>query len=200
MKRIFLLFVIILAGCSKSGPAMNPDPNHTHADFALFIEGERMDFSDAKYMSHGDNYDKEEHEAHGHQHDYLHLHDGVDHLIHRHKSGLSVGEFFGSLGMQFTSLCMTDDTGRSVCRDGSKRWRLFINGEERAYNPNYVFKDMDQVLFTFGSDDAQIAEQIKAMTNDACIYSHTCPERGDAPVEGCISDPEMPCVVPPEDL
>lgn len=190
--------VLVLAGCSwfASKPAVNPDPNHTHADFAVWIDGVPLDFSGEEFMSETETGEDENHEEHGHKHAYLHLHDGNGHVIHRHKPGLTIGEFFDSLGMQMTDACLTfeEPSGlRSVCIEGNKRWRMVVNGQPMGLDPGYIFKDTDKILLSWGAE-AEIMEQLEQMTNDACLYSQTCPERGKPPAENCIADPAVPCV------
>src|SRR6185436_13173367 len=55
MKRFILpltLFLLIVVGVVwYTRPAVNPDPNHNHADFAVYISGQKVDFSKSQYMS-----------------------------------------------------------------------------------------------------------------------------------------------------
>ncbi|MBI3336007.1 hypothetical protein HYZ98_00375 [Candidatus Peregrinibacteria bacterium] len=159
----------------------NPDPNHTHADVAVWVDGKKIDFSLEKYMSgleeKGDDHD------HIHLHDYLHLHDGVGHVIHRHKPGLSLQEFFDSLGFEFKE---------------PTRWRMFVNTIEHEFDLNYVFNDTDYILLSNAAGSAEVLDQLEQMTRDACLYSRTCPWRGEPPAENCIADPSVPCVAPEE--
>lgn len=195
-----------------SGPAVNPDPNHTHADFAVWVSGQQLDFSDSRYMSdepvEGESRQREANPLR----QYLHLHDGVGHVIHRHKPGLTLGDFFASLGMPMTAECLTLDDlqyGRlddgwkesfaiqpALCGNGRFRWRMFVNGAETAFDPAYGFLDTDSILLVYGAGDATPDVLFRDMTDDACLYSRTCPERGDPPAENCIADPEIPCVIP----
>ena len=199
MQRFFLLgSLVFLSGCTwltRFNPPPNPDPNHTHADFAVWIEGERMDFSAAKYMS-SQEPGGEDHEKHGHKHDYLHLHDGIGHVVHRHKPGLSVGEFFASLGFRMELTCVVLDTKKRVCNQGEKQWRMYVHRELQSFDPGYVFADTDKILLTYGSGGDQVARELATMTEDACRYSKTCPWKGAPPVENCIADPAVPCMGP----
>ena len=77
---------------------------------------------------------------------------------------------------------------------------MFVNEEEVEFDLEYVFKDMDTVLFTTSAGSAEVLSQVEALTDDACRYSKTCPWRGDPPAENCIADPAVPCVVPEDDL
>jgi hypothetical protein len=176
MKHVFILILPLLTACGFFGLGgreyvPNPDPNHTHADIAVWIDGERVDFSGDEHMS------TEEH----HLHDYLHLHDNIGHVLHQHKLGLKIADFFDSLGFTFRS---------------DREWRMFVNGVEQGFDLAYVCKDMDQILITTSSNNAHALDQLKEMTSDGCLYSKTCPWRGDPPAENCIADPAVPCVAP----
>lgn len=198
--RWFLVLVVAFAlvGCSFwpwRREATNPDFNHTHADFAVWVNGEQLDFSGAEYMS-GEEEQDAEHEKHGHRHHpYLHLHDGIEHVIHLHKPGLSLRDFFKSLGVSLGTTCVSFGD-RSYCEAGSKRWRMYVNGKEQTFDPGYVFADVEKILLTYGSSFSEIEQQVSAMTSDACLYSKTCPWRGKPPAENCIADPAVPCVAP----
>lgn len=210
MKKLIPLFAgLILAGCSLAQPANpdhtaeNPDPNHTHADFAVFIRGQEWDFAAAKYQSdHIDDSDTAEPEhvevSDHHKDPYLHLHDGVGTVVHRHKPGLTLLDFFRSLGWTWdaASRCFVPDTGTPICDSANEKWRLVINGAEQPFELNYAFADLDKLLLSFDSPVADLSGQIAHLTDDACLYSRTCPQRGTPPVENCVADPDVPCVVP----
>lgn len=202
--------------------AVNPDPNHIHADFAVWVNGEKLDFSGSQYMSaplaeeaslflipqavaHGDEDDG--HTVPGRE--YLHLHDGNGSVIHRHKPGLTLGDFFTSIGLQMTKECLTLDAyqfgqldpdwikdfarTKRLCNDGKFHWTFVVNGEERPMDPGFIFNDGDQILLSYGAGDMWSA-QWSQMTSDACMFSKTCPWKGEPPSESCVADPAVPCV------
>ncbi len=191
-----LIFPLVVSGClialagvktNEMLHARNPDPNHTHADFAVWLDGAQLDFAQAKYMS-GSATDAQDpaHEAHD---KYFHLHDGNGHVVHRHKPGLTIGAFFATL----------PDTGSGYVantfswKGKSLNVRLFVNGVENPQGGSYVFHDDDHLLITDATNPAEVQRELGTMTNDACLYSKTCPWRGSPPVENCIADPEVPC-------
>lgn len=179
------------------GVTQNPDPNHTHADFGIFIRGEKLDFSDGRFMAgEGSN----DHDEHGHAHDTMHLHDEVGHVIHRHKPDQTLSDFLDSIGFTLTETCLETDENEEYCNNSNETWQMFVNGKQVPVNANYAFKDEDQILLTFGRSDADIEKQLQQMTDDACLYSKTCPERGDPPEENCVADPAVPCTAPLEDF
>ena len=166
--------------------AVNPDPNHTHADLAMWVEGQKIDLSAGKYMLDEESADPEKETN-------PHLHDGNGLVIHRHKSGQSIGEFLKAINITATEQCITLDSGTSACTQGEKRWQMFVNGTQQPFDLSYVFNDLDQILLTYGADKKQVTTQLQSLSDDACLYSQTCPERGKPPVENCVADPEVPC-------
>ena len=213
MKRFVLALplALFLVACKFWLPtsAPNPDPNHTHADFAVWVNGQMLNFSDARYMS-GSSKDEPagEHDDAHHKHASLHLHDGNGHVIHRHKPGLGIGEFFASLDITMTKDCLTLDDfqygkldagwkadfaiTKNLCNNGKFHWTMVVNGTEKPMDPHYVFADDDKILLTYSAGDSW-EEEWKQMTDDACLFSQTCPRRGKPPAENCIADPAVPC-------
>jgi hypothetical protein len=162
------------------GPQQNPDPNHTHADFAVWVNGQRMDFSDQKYMSEA--YEEGKEVRVDPLRKYLHLHDGNGHVVHRHKPVLTFGEFLESIGFSLSEgngvdvACVTLPDGRTLCdANPLQGWLVLVNnaplGCSRAWGEvvcggpgetllnrqsdivdlwNYVFEDGDQILLSYG--------------------------------------------------
>jgi len=189
--KFLIISTLLFAACGTSEPAQNPDPNHTHADFAVWIEGKQIDFARDEYMS-GSSKDTEHKGALSL---HLHLHDTNGHVIHRHKPGLTLTEFFNSMpalryqGNDFKFLdCFT-------CQHAAGTYpvNLYVNGVEKPEGSAYVFQDDDKLLVTDTTDPVELRKQIRMVTDEACLYSRTCPERGDPPAESCVADPTIPC-------
>lgn len=179
----------------------NPDPNHTHADFAVWVDGVQMDFSGPEYMSEA--YEEGKEIRVDPLRKFMHLHDGNGHVIHRHKPDLTLRDFMLSLGFYDTCTITgvsPDDHSSHLCLifpDGKTRiLHLYVNGIMSSTGIAYHFADNDKILLTSSDDTAIIQQQLNALTNDACLYSQTCPWRGDPPTENCIADPTVPCVIP----
>lgn len=185
------LLLLVFGACSRA-PAVNPDPNHTHADFAVWIDDKQVDFSKDEYMS-GASTDEHHDETHS---KYFHLHDGNGRVIHRHKPGLTLGEFFASIGFGIAQhkdgWCWYQGERFTECQ--SRPLKLYVRGKQVPGNPaDYVFADLDHILITDSQIDSMISYQMGLLSDDACLYSKTCPERGEPPTENCIADPEVPC-------
>lgn len=217
MKRtlpIILVCAAIVTGSAVAygalrGPAVNPDPNHTHADFAVWVNGTQLDFSDDRYMSVAYVEGQETPREVNAMRKFLHLHDGNGHVIHRHKPALTLDEFFGSIDNPITANCMTLDDAQyasldsgwkedfailpQVCTNGKFHWQMYVNGAQVPFDPFFAFNDTDKILLVYSAADMN-QELVDQMTDDACLYSRTCPWRGDPPTENCIADPTVPCV------
>ena len=202
MKKLIALVGILIIGFVAWGKmrphdpyaVANPHPNHTHTDFAIWMDGERMDFSDPDLMS-GTSSDETTHDEAEERHDpYLHLHDEIGHVIHRHKPGLTIGDFFGSIQIGISGECYASfaplEDGE-LC--GDNPFRMFVNGEEMPVTMEYVYEDLDQILFTNADTEEEVQKELQQMTDDACLYSQRCPWRGEPPAENCIADPAIPC-------
>jgi hypothetical protein len=194
---IALGLAIVVAFRAPRVPVANPDPNHTHADFLVMLDGERIDFSDDVFQTGASTEDHTRDPSLSPLRKFLHLHDGLGHVIHRHKPGLMLGDFFESISVGFTANCIVyrSPVDRDMqCSDHT--WRMVINGQEQPFSVRYEFVDGDTILLTTAIDDVTIRSELETMTDDACRYSRTCPWRGSPPVENCIADPEIPCVLP----
>ncbi len=167
MKKVFLLSsaLLFLVACERQFE-QNPDPNHTHADFAIWINGEEIDFSGPEFMS-GLSTDEHTHdEADERHHEYLHLHDSIGHVLHSHKPGQNFGEFLRSLGIEFAkeglNLCVTIPAHDKVCEDEAlhKNWVMMVNGEMQPFfDTEYQFNDMDKILVVLPQvDDPEYTE------------------------------------------
>lgn len=187
---------IVLAFGGKRVPVPNPDPNHTHADFLVMLDGQAIDFSEPFFQTGLSTEDHVRDPSTPAMRKFLHLHDGLGTVIHRHKPGLTLQDFFHSISVGFTAECILY-TDPAIDRDtacSEHPWRMVVNGQERPFSLNYDFVDGDKILLTTSLGD--LAQEWTLMTDDACRYSRTCPWRGDPPAENCIADPTVPCVAP----
>ena len=150
---------------------------HEHADIAVYLNGKKMDFTQAKYQSTESNpLDPD-----------AHLHDGNGTVLHKHRKGVTLNTFFQSFGMNFERDCLTLDDATRLCTEGDKTLKLLVNGKLVDQAGDYEFADLDRILISYGNEDQkQLDAQIGSLTDAACLYSEKCPERGKAPTENCV--------------
>jgi len=150
---------------------------HIHADFKAYVNGKALDFSSDKYQS------TKEAELDAH----THFHDKNSSTIHIHKEGITLRYFLNTFGIVLTSGCLRLDTGEQYCEGQGKDLALYVNGIEVKNMADYEVKDLDRILLTYGTPSAErVATELTSVTDTACIYSETCPERGTPPTEECV--------------
>lgn len=149
---------------------------HVHADFKIYIGTETIDLSAEKYMTTVTQELSE----------HVHLHDGDGDVEHIHLEGVTFAEFLKTLGLILTESCLTYDE-KEYCSDKNKELSLFVNEEKyQEQVTSYIPKDEDRILLFVGnSADVSIQTLLDSVTDDACYFSGTCPERGIAPPESC---------------
>ena len=158
------------------GYADSADQVHVHSDFLVIVDGEQIDFTADKYQTTSEQELAED----------IHLHDNVGHVIHRHADDVTLGEFFDSFGYTLTNDCFTQSDSLENCSDENELL-VFVN-DERIDNPSeYINQEEDRILIYYGdpNDNELIRASLLTITDEACIYSGTCPERGIAPAESC---------------
>ncbi len=140
---------------------------HIHADLKIYINGRAlgedtlgllaMDMSkmDSDLTSSFIHFDK----------GALEPEDDGD-VIHMHASGVPLWIFFQSVGMKFDKGCITLENKEKVCSEGNKQLKFFVNGKENNEFENYVFKDLDKILISYGDEnEEEIQKQLESITD-----------------------------------
>lgn len=194
-----LIGVLLVAGGYLGYQYFNPEPEwmkvaptpddskafHVHSDFALYINGEKFNFAQPKYMTSTNVC----HAAF--QEKPTHMHDMNGDVVHVHKDGQHWSDFFKTIGFTLTDTSLTTDTGAVYKNTGSAKWHFWISGQEVPTLADRGFTDLDRVLLTYGDvSQATMREQFDQITHKSCIYSKKCPipEGVVLPPENCSSD------------
>ena len=137
----------------------DPKPIHLHADFAVYINGERVvfdlpEFDDKNALVH------------------LHLDnpDG-DKVIHVEASGITIGHFFNTLGIKLDSKCISFNGATEYCENEGNILKFIVNGQYNNEVGYYVIKDLDKILISFGPKDEDALQQFSKLSNLAEYYS-----------------------------
>src|SRR3989338_8894814 len=123
---------------------------HLHADVKVYIDGKAIDFSQRRYQL---------------QNSFIHFEEGIGDVVHTHATGLTMGHLFKSLGINFDNNCITVD-GQGYCNDNDKKLKFYIRGQSNNNFDNYIIKDLDKILISYGNEDeAAIQQQLSSVTN-----------------------------------
>lgn len=154
-------------------------PVHWHADFAVFVNGERFDFDKPEFIS------KEGEE----NNPWVHIHDPRPTVVHVHREQTTWDEFMRSLefGLTDTKLVLPD--GQTFESGSAGSLKFYVNGVQVDTIMFEPIADLSRVLITFGTEtDIEVRQtQIPVVTDQACIPSELCLDRVPA-----VPEPE-PC-------
>ena len=161
-------------------------PIHEHADFAVFIRGQRLDFSDDRFISTADEELSEN----------VHIHNPRHTVVHIHRESTTWDEFFRSLGFELNDpslLGVTPETtflkmpdGTTYSANATETFKFYVNGVKVDGIASYNIADLDRVLLSFGSESEEdVLAQFDEVTDESCIPSGRCVERGNPDDEPC---------------
>ena len=148
---------------------------HIHADFIVFLNGEKKDFTKPEYQSTAESLRSE----------VVHLHDEKGDVIHIHAEGVTLKEFFTSLDYELTNNCFVTDKDESFCSEENNKLSVYVNNQVVTDVENYVIKDLDQILIYHGNNQNETDNLLNEISDISCMYSGSCPERGTPPPEEC---------------
>lgn len=152
------------------------DEVHVHADFAIYINGTRLDLSDDQYQTTSVQVLSTD----------IHIHDHNDHILHRHSEDATFAQLLESLEIKLTNTCLTINNGNEYCEDDSHILELYVNKVPTPDKTGYIPEESDHILLYYGTvSNTLIYKDLQSVTNESCIYSGTCPERGRIPEESC---------------
>lgn len=154
-------------------------PVHWHADFAVFVNGERFDFNKPEFIS------KEGEE----KNPWVHIHDPRPTVVHVHREQTTWDEFMRSLGFELTDSKLVLPDGTAYESGSGGTLKFYVNGVRVGSIMFEPIADLGRVLISFGPEsDSQVWEsQVPAVTDQACIPSELCLDRIPA-----VPEPE-PC-------
>ena len=139
---------------------------HIHADFKVVMDGKqinfmRKDFDEKNALVHL-HIGSSETENPDHEED--------DKVIHVESRGITLGHFFTTLGMKFTSRCFVADES-SHCSNEQDKLMMFVNGERNNELDNYELKNRDKILIIYGSyTEKELKDQINSVSDYAKNY------------------------------
>lgn len=141
---------------------------HYHANFALFVNGERYPFDRFTFY--------EEVQLCGGPEVYnpktrTHMHEQKNHIIHVHDAGATWGHFFANLGMvNGDTVFRIDD--KTYVEDAKTQIRFMLNGQEVDTTANRVIESKDVLLISIGTpSDEELEYEYAQIPQDANEYN-----------------------------
>lgn len=168
MKAIaagFLLGVLGL-GLVRFSFAPHDHAVHYHANFAVFVNGERLDLSADRYMEDvsacvgtGEIQPRQR----------VHLHNNDHDVVHVHHDGVAWGHFFENLGFGLGRDFLITDRGERLFDGEGGTLKFIVNGFTVPSLHDRPVRRSDRVLVSFGPEslEAVLAEQFPVVASNA---------------------------------
>jgi hypothetical protein len=142
---------------------VHPAETHYHANFAVYINGQREEFKSFTYYEEiaacttafADNPKGR-----------VHMHDNVNDVIHVHDKRVTYTDFFENLNWSIgTDFIHTDATLYS--NNDQAKMKFVLNGEQVSRIDNRVIGDKDRLLVSYGPADTDLDAQYKTVADSA---------------------------------
>ena len=137
------------------------EPTHYHANFALFVDGERVDLSGDEYM--------EEVGACKVSGTILptgraHLHGNNPDVAHVHHEGVTWGHLLANLGFGIGDSYLVLDGGRMYTAGAGPTLKFILNGQPQFSIRNELIRSGDRLLISYGPEKEAEALRIQFPT------------------------------------
>lgn len=121
---------------------------HAHAALAVFINGDKIDFSHPQFQI---------------QSKYIHFENDNSYLIHKHATDVPLDMLFTSFGLEITPECVVlkyEVDTREYCTDSENGIIFLVNGKSFPNINLYEIRHNDRILVSFGNSEL-VSEQLK---------------------------------------
>ena len=165
-----LLGVLLLAGY-RFVFAPPEVPTHFHANFAIFVDGQRLDLSGDRYM--------EEVGACGVSElvqptERVHLHNHDQDVVHVHHGGVTWDHLLINLGLGLGDKYLALDDGRVLTAGAGKSLKFVVNGQPQFSVRNVLVRSGDRLLISYGAEpEAEVVRtQYPRVASSAEEFNH----------------------------
>lgn len=135
------------------------DHVHYHANFAVYINGQREQFKDAHYYTEVEMCTLDEAMLPKRR---AHMHDDVNNVVHVEDHAVTWGQFFDNIGWTLGSRTIISSDNKVYTENETQKLHLMINGQDYtdvAGLQNTVIKDNDKLLVSYGEISEQDLKQ-----------------------------------------
>jgi hypothetical protein len=145
------------------------DAVHYHANFAVYINGQRETFDNFTFYEEVASCNADEL---GNPKTRVHMHDKVNHVVHVHDNAATWGHFFANLGYALGNDVIKTDKGTFVSGTEEKALRFILNGNESESIANQTIRSEDVLLIDFGeASTPMLMERYDDIKRDAGEYN-----------------------------
>ena len=141
---------------------------HYHANFAVYVNGEREKFDDPSFYEEVSSCSV----LHANPKAMVHMHDNVSHVVHVHDDASTWGLFFQNLSCGVSREALLTDAGLFVDGQDGNKLTYLLNGQIVSNIAGRVIGSEDVLLVDYGKTDTDtINLRYEDITRDAGEYN-----------------------------
>jgi hypothetical protein len=143
---------------------------HYHANWAVFVNGERLDLTDERYME--DVFQCMADPSMQRPEDRVHMHENNQDVVHVHASGVTWGHLLANLGFGIGEKYLETDQGR-LAEEGENTLKFILNGRPIGSVRNQQIGNQDRLLISYGPESVEqvLATQYPVVEENAGVYN-----------------------------
>ena len=127
-----------------------PEATHFHANWAIYIHGERVDLSDRRYMEEVASCNTVGGEVTPQSR--VHMHEGNYDVVHIHHPGATWGHLAGNLEIGLGEGYLILENGTRIFDGEDGRFTYILNGRALTSVHNQLISSEDRLLISYGSE------------------------------------------------
>ncbi len=137
---------------------------HHHANFALYINGQRDEFKNFTFYEEvaGCSADEDSNPKHR-----VHMHNNINDTVHVHAEGVTWGHFFANLGYGLANNLVKTDQGVYVDGQDGKALTFILNGKKVDSIANRLIESEDRLLIDYGGTRSEVQQRADAVAHTA---------------------------------
>lgn len=161
---------VLLLGTARFLAMPESHAVHYHANWAVFIDGERLDLTANRYMEDIGSCSVDP--TRQRPEDRVHMHEANQDVVHVHASGVSWGHFLANLRFAVGDDFLVTDRARYDPGDG-RTLKFILNGQAIRSIANRAIGDEDRLLISFGaeSEEEVAASQFAQVASTAGTFN-----------------------------
>ena len=129
--------------------------DHAHAAILVKIFGDKFDFSSSAFQLKSP---------------WTHFEGGDGSTIHKHATGVTLGDLFDSLPVGFNEECFEFQNGRSFCTNAEYELVFYINGEKMTDIRDHEIEEDDRILISYGTEtQEELESQLLELQNQRLV-------------------------------
>ena len=126
------------------------DATHYHTNWAVFVDGERLDLTDERFMEDVSSCTTVDGQVTPQSR--VHMHDGDMDVVHVHQPGATWGHLMLNLGIGIGEGYVITPDGERLFNDADRRLKFVLNDGSLSSVHNELITSEDRLLISYGPE------------------------------------------------